>query len=234
MKKYNLLFLFVALLAFTALAAVSCQRGPANTDTGDTETPADTGDTTSDITDTTGDTSVLPPTSGLENPVGLRSLLLDEKNKADIAVKTLQSDTVLQLVSLKFINSLSSQTGLATNYYIYSAISNPSFYYMVNAPRNGESFKRFLMPVEDLDLPFDLMPIPMQYWKLSYAEALSEAETRGGDVFRAKHPTFEASAILARPAGQYLSWFITYRATDSSGDMLKVAVDANSGTVTVI
>jgi len=231
MKKYNLLFLFVALLAFTALSAVSCQRGVVNT-------PVDEEPTTQDITpipdDTTGDTSVLPPTSGLENPAGLRSLLLDEKNKADIAVKTLQSDTVLQLVSLKFINSLSSQIGLATNYYIYSAISNPSFYYMVNAPRNGESFKRFLMPVEDLDLPFDLMPIPMQYWKLSYAEALSEAETRGGDVFRAKHPTFEASAILARPAGQYLSWFITYRATDSSGDMLKVAVDANSGTVTVI
>lgn len=230
MKKYSLAFLFVGLLAFTLLTGISCRRSttPAN------NTETNTATNTATNTETTPTNETLPPSSGLENPTGVRSLLLDEKNKADAAVQTLQTDAKLQLVSLKFINSLSSQTGLATNYYIYSSVSNPSFYYMVNAPRNGESFKRFLMPVEDLDLPFDLMPIPMEYWKLTYADALSEAEKRGGDAFRVKHSTFEVSAILARPAGQHLSWFVTYRATDTSGDMLKVSVDANSGEVTVI
>ncbi len=232
MKKHSLLLLFVGLVVFTMLAGVSCQRGTSDETNNEATNNTDvTNNVTNDVTNTD---ETLPSNSGLENPTGLRSLLLDEKNKADIAVQTLQADTKLQLVSLKFINSLSSQVGLATNYYIYSSVSNPSFYYMVNAPRNGESFKRFLMPVEDLDLPFDLMPIPMEYWKLSYADSLSEAEKRGGDTFRAKHTTFEVSVILARPAGQHLSWFVTYRATDSSGDMLKVSVDANSGEVTVI
>lgn len=233
MKNFKLGFLLVGVLVFVSLAAVSCQRGPG---LDDTDTTNDTTNPTDDTTTPADDTTpvVTAPASGLADPSLVRQAVIAERLQADQAVQALQPDVVLQLVSTKFINSLSNQTGLATNYYIYSSSSNTDFYYLANVPRNGESTKRFLMPKSDLGLPFDLVNVPFDVWKLTYADALQLAEQRGGADFRARHATFEVSTILAKPAGDILSWFITYRATDSSADMLKVAVNANNGEVTVI
>lgn len=233
MKKFKLLFTFVLLLVFVALSAVSCQRGPG------LETPDSIDATPLPIDDTTdpidlGLPVLTPPPSGLADPASIRQSVIQERLRADQAVQALQADAILQLVSTKFINSLSSQTGLATNYYIYSSSSNTDFYYLVNVPRNGESMKRFLMPKEDLGLPFDLMNVPLEAWKLTYAEALQLAEQRGGADFRANHKTFTVSVILGKPAGDILSWFITYKSTDSQGAEFKVAVNANNGDATVI
>ncbi len=237
MKRSSLVLSLVGLTVFVMLAGLSCRRGPAADETNTA--------VNNEVTDNTvaNNTAVINPTdqttttvggSGLPDPASLRTSLTAETQNAEAAVKTLQPDTILQLVSIKFINSLSDQTGLSTNYYIYASATNPNFYYLVNMPRNGERLKRFLMPVEDLDLPFDLLPIPVKYWKLSYADALKATEQRGGSDFRTQHKTFEVSAILAIPAGQYLSWFVTYRATDGTGDTLKASVDANSGAVSLI
>jgi hypothetical protein len=232
MKNYKLLFVFVSVLIFVGLSAVSCQRGPGledpivNDDSNPIDDPTDPSDLNPPI--------LTPPSSGLPDPSLIRQQVINERFDADAAVQALQPDVILQLVSTKFINSLSSQTGLATNYYIYSSSSNTDFYYLANVPRNGESLKRFLMPKEDLDLPFDLVNVPLDAWKLTYADALQKAEERGGSDFRARHTTFEVSVILAKPAGDILSWFITYRATDSTADMLKIAVDANNGATIVI
>lgn len=229
MKNFKLVFVFTSVLVFVALSAVSCQRGPGLADTQDTTDQA-----TEETTDDSTSTSLTVPDSGLADPAVIRQSVIQERIQADQAVQALQPDVVLQLVSTKFINSLSNQTGLATNYYIYSSSSNTDFYYLANVPRNGESLKRFLMPKSDLDLPFDLVNVPFESWKLTYADALKLAEERGGADFRARHATFEVSVILAKPAGDILSWFITYRATDNTGDMLKVAVDANNGEATII
>lgn len=233
MKKYKLLFVFVSVLVFVTLSAVSCQRGPGLEDSNLIDaTPPPVDDTTDPID--LGLPVLTPPPSGLGEPSLLRQSIIQERIKADQAVQALQPDVILQLVSTKFINSLSSRTGLATNYYIYSSSSNTDFYYLANVPRNGESLKRFLMPKTDLDLPFDLVNVPLDVWKLTYADALQMAEQRGGADFRARHATFEVSVILAKPAGDILSWFITYRATDSTADMLKVAINANNGEAIVI
>nr|AQS30610.1 hypothetical protein [uncultured bacterium]AQS31135.1 hypothetical protein [uncultured bacterium] len=239
MGKSKTVLLLVGLFTVIALAGVSCSRGLQTTDNAVDNTLDNTVADNAVVDNTavinpTNQTTTTVSSSGLPDPASVKASLATETSGAETAVKTLQADAVLQLVSIKFINSLSDQTGLSTNYYIYASASNPNFYYLVNMPRNGEKLKRFLMPVEDLDLPFDLLQIPVKYWKLSYAEALQSVEQRGGSDFRAKHKTFEVSAILAIPAGQYLSWFVTYRATDGTGDVLKASVDANSGAVSLI
>ena len=239
MGRSKAILLLVGIFTTISLVGISCSRGPKADNTAVDNTITNTAIDNTAINNTavinpTDQTTTTVSGSGLPDPSRIKTSLAAETTNAESAVKTLQPDAILQLVSIKFINSLSDQTGLATNYYIYASASNPNFYYLVNMPRNGERLKRFLMPVEDLDLPFDLLPIPAKYWKLSYADALKAAEQRGGSDFRAKHKTFEVSAILAIPAGQYLSWFVTYRATDGTGDVLKASVDANSGAVSLI
>lgn len=232
-----------AVVTMLTLTAASCSRGA---DPDPTPDASQTGDQT-DPNATTGglDGLNLPPTgtagsgsvatnapfSGLQDPNVARQSMGKEVTDAIELIKGLKDDTVLQLVSMKFINSLSDQAGLATNYYIFSSPSDPRYYYLVNVPHNGERMKRFLMPREDLDLPFDLIPVQKTEWKLTYVDALRLAEAQGGSAFISAHPKFEVSAILARPAGQTLSWFIAYRATEGSGDIFQISVDASTGEV---
>ncbi len=230
MKKASIILLVVGgLIVLVGLTAAGCRRLPATNTV--TEQPTETPDNTVVTPNQTQQNTPPEPTtaSGLPDATAAKPLLDTELKRATDAIKQLKPDAVLKLVSMKFINSLSDQSGLATNYYIFSAASDPKFYYLVNAPRNGERIKRFIMPVEDLELPFDLVDLPFQFWKLSYVQALNISEQKGGLAFRTQHPKFEASAILAKPAGQYLSWFVTYRATDGSGAVLKVSVDAFTG-----
>lgn len=233
------LLAMVAVLA-VMLTAASCGRGPGLETT--EETPIETTENSGfDINTPSGPGGEqadvgTPPVVGLGLPdaVASKSVLDNELTRATEAIRAVQSDAVLKLVSMKFINSFSDQTGLSTNYYIFSSAENPQYYYLVNVPRNGEKLKRFIMPVEDLELPFELLNLPFQYWKLSYIEAIKAAETQGAKEFIAQHPKFELSAILAQPAGQYLNWFLTYRATDGSLASLKIAVDSFAGKASVV
>ena len=251
-SQYGLLLVAIAVLIVGAtLVVASCRSNNANppadnTNDTNTQTPQDTtgGNTTGGIDidlpgvdAPTGDQTV-PPVgggSGLPDAVAAKPLLDAELQEATDAMRQLQSDAVLKLVSMKFVNSFADMGGLITNYYIFSSPQNPQYYYLVNVPRNGEKLKRFIMPVEDLELPFDLLDLPFEFWKLSYVEAINLAEQKGGSTFRAQHANkFEVSTILAKPAGQYLSWFVTYRATDNTGATFKVSVDSFTGEATIV
>lgn len=240
------LFLLIAVVAAVGLTAAACGRGPGLT-TDDTNNQQQ--DNGSDVQTPNGlDVGVpdlgsggnpnlgVPPQSGLGLPdsVASQPILDAEVQRATESVVELQDDVVLKLVSMKFINSYSDQTGLSTNYYIFASPSNPQYYYLVNVPRNGDRIKRFIMPVDDLELQFDLLDLPFQFWSLSYIDAIKAAETVGAKEFVEQHPQFDLSLILAQPAGQYLNWFLTYRATDGSGAVLKVAVDSYGGTASIV
>jgi len=172
--------------------------------------------------------------SGLEDPEAAMSRLVEERNKATEFIRSLEAPAELVMISVKYINSLSNQIGLATNFYIYSSSGHPNFYYLVNVPRNGENMKRFIMPVEDLQLDYSVVPIPLDIWKINYAKAIQLVEEKGGADFRAQHQSFEVSAILAMPAGQFLSWYVSYKANDGTGATLRASVDAHSGQVTLV
>jgi len=236
--------LLLAVVVLVALSAASCKRGPGLNTTDNTATDTTQTQQGQDLANFNppslgGDqssTSGTVPVAGLGLPdaVASKTVLDAELSKATDAIKKIQADAVLKLVSMKFVNSFSDQTGLSTNYYIFSSPANPQYYYLVNVPRNGEAMKRFIMPVDDLALPFDLLDLPFQYWKLSYIEAIKAGESQGSKEFIAAHPKFDLSIILAKPAGQYLNWFLTYRATDGSGAVLKIAVDSLSGTASLV
>lgn len=175
------------------------------------------------------------PESGLADPTVIQAQLVRETQEATDFIHLIQPDAVLVLLSTKYINSLSNTFGLSTNYYIYSSPSEPDYYFLVNVPRNGlDPMKRFLMPVQDFELDFSVLPIPFEYWKINYAKALALAEAQGGGNFRSQYKTFDVSVILARPAGKHLNWFITYKATDGSGARLQVQVDSNTGEVQIV
>ncbi len=221
--------LVLGVVVLMTLTALSCRRNTEN-NTENTENNAVTNEANV-ITNNTVTNSFVDTSSGLPDPTATRPLLQEELKQATAKIKVLKNDVVLQLVSMKFVNSLSDATGLVTNYYIFVSPTDPRYYYMVNVPHNGEGVKRFLMPQEDMELPFSLIPVSYQFWKLSYVDALKLAEENGGSAFRAKHPKFEVSVILGKPTGQYLNWFITYRATDGTADVLQISVDAYDGKI---
>lgn len=216
------------------LSAASCQRRPI--DNADNSLDNGISNTTTDQNpDFTPYPGTSAPESGLADPTVIQAQLVRETKEATDFIRLIQPDAVLVLISSKYINSLSNTFGLSTNYYIYSSLSKPDYYFLVNVPRNNlDPMKRFLMPVQDFELDFSVLEIPAQYWNTNYARALQLAEAQGGASFRSAHKTFEVSAILARPAGKYLNWFITYKATDASGAKLQIQVDANSGEVKIV
>jgi hypothetical protein len=228
MKKHSNLvaILVLGVVVMMALTALSCRRGTSNTNNTANNTVDD-----NTIANNTIANTIVDQGSGLPDATATRPVLQEELKEATAKIKALKSDVVLQLVSMKFVNSLSDSSGLVTNYYIFVSPTDPRYYYMVNVPHNGEDIKRFLMPQEDMALPFSLIPVPFQYWKLSYVDAMNIAEDNGGAAFRAKHPKFEVSVILGKPTGQYLDWYVTYRATDGSADVLQVSIDAYDGKV---
>lgn len=240
--KYNkIVWIGLALVVVVVLSAASCQRRVPVSD------PVD--NTIDNTVDNNGDDSkpdyvpfpgTNPPASGLADPAVIFPQLLRETTAATERIHLLQSDAVLTMVSTKYINSLSNTFGLSTNYYIFTSPSEPNYYYLVNIPRDvpldptrPETMKRFIMPVQDFNLFFDLLPVPFDRWKVSYAGALEIAEATKGAEFRAQHKTFEVSAILAIPAGHQLNWYITYKATDVSGALLTMQVNAETGEVII-
>ena len=238
--KYNkIVWIGLALVVVVVLGAASCQRSA--------PTPDPIDNTIDNTVDDNVDNSAPdyvpfpgtnPPASGLADPTAILPQLLKETTVATERIHSLQSDAVLTMISTKYINSLSNTFGLSTNYYIFTSPTELSYYYLVNVPRDApldptrpETMKRFIMPIQDFNLFFDLLPIPFDRWKISYAKALELAEVAGGASFRSQHPTFEVSAILAIPAGHQLNWHITYKATDITGELLTMQVNAETGEV---
>lgn len=222
------------------LIGAGCQRRPItnNNTTDNTANNAVDNTVNNAINNTLNNTTTgggLVPDSGLPNPVLILESLKKETRDATDRIHTLKADAQLTIVSAKYINSLSDFYGLNTNWYIFTSASDIVNFYLVNMPRNGESLKRLIMPKLDFALDFDVVPIPLDKWQKSYADALQIVETNGGAAFRAQHKTFEVSVILAYPAGQpQLNWYVTYKATDGTAAYLKAQVNATTGNITIV
>lgn len=239
MKKHNKLSWIGLLLVLPLiLSAASCQRrvveDEPTTDNTDTEDSInDTSDSALDDLLPSDGSNATPSPSGLPDPDIINAEASVEVQIATDFIQLIQPDAVLTAIASKYRNSLSDQYGLLTNYYIFTSSSESGYYYLVNMPRDGLSKRvRFIMPIQDFGLDFDLLPVPFKWWNINYAKALQIAETQGGGaMFRIRHNSFDVSAILAIPVTEYLTWSITYKATDNSGDLLKIQIDANTGEI---
>lgn len=239
MKKQSIAWIGLSVVLMVVLAGAGCQRRPVdNTDNNVIDNTID-----NTISNEIGNTVVPPtntiPPSGLPtDPLAVLADLRQEFTDATDAIKSLvlcgeqKNDLVLTIVSSKFINTL-SDSGLDTNWFIYTSPSDVSNFYLVNMPRprGTGAYKRIIMPKTDFDFDFDVLAIPLEQWKKSYVDALVKAEELGGGKFRSEHKTLEVSTILAYPAAgnQQLSWSVTYKATDGTAALLKVQVNAMSG-----
>lgn len=243
-KSKKIIWIGLVVLLTLILMGAGCQRRVINNDIVDNTVVDNTVDNTvgNDINNNTPPTNVIPPESGAPDPASVLASLKQETANATTQIKTLviggqpKTDLQLTIVSSKFINTLAN-TGLDTNWYIYTTPSDPANFYLINMPRNGSPAKRIIMPKTDFNFDFDVLPIPMDQWKKSYADALVAAEQRGGATFRSQHKTFEVSIILAYPAAgqqQQLSWSVAYKATDASGASFKVQVNAATGDAVVV
>jgi len=221
--------IFLALLVATSLVLSGCQRRPVAPSSVEPQQQEEQGEGSEP-----GETA-LAPASGLpQNPGSITAALKAETERATNLIRELRNDLELVIVAMTFENSFSDLKGLSTNYYIFSTPNDPRFYYMVNVSRDGSRPKRFLMPKEDFEFDFSVIAIPLDQWKINYAQALQAAEQQGGERFRTQYPNFKATATLAIPVTQKLAWYITYRALDGSGATFKVTVDAASGTALVL
>ncbi|HAR54991.1 TPA: hypothetical protein DCR79_01750 [Patescibacteria group bacterium] len=247
MKKHNIAWIGLSLVLMIVLVGAGCQRRPAD----DTDNTANTvvnnttdNSTVNNISNTvTPPTNTIPPSGLPTDPLAILTDLKQEFKDANEAISSLviygeqKTDLVLTIVSSKFINTL-SDSGLDTNWFIYTSPSDVSNFYLVNMPRPRATkpYKRIIMPKTDFAFDFDVLAIPLEQWKKSYVDALVKAEELGGAKFRSEHKTFEVSTILAYPAAgnQQLSWSVTYKATDGTAALLKVQVNATSGEGVVV
>jgi uncharacterized protein YceK len=231
---------FIALLAVSGVVLSGCGRVAQNTDnTTDTTNNTVDNSTTNQVSDSTTNTTTNNTTTnsviGLPTVTqALKSKLIQETQLASEQIKKLQPTAQLVLVSMKFTNSFSDISGLTNNFYIYKSSADPNYYYLVDSPRDGTKPRRFLTPTEDFEFELNLMPIPLEYWKLTYVDAINKAEAIGGAEFRTKNPNWEVTEVLGLPAGQSkLAWTVSYRALTGS-NLLKVYVDANTGDARIV
>jgi len=222
--------ILLTLVLTTALILSGCRR-PVAPSSSSNEQGAEETTSQAEEKETTGTV----PASGLpQNLAGITETLKTETQRANSLIQELRGDLELVIVAMTFEDSFSDLNNLTTNYYIFSTPNDPSFYYMVNMPRDGTAPKRFLMPKADFDFDFSVIAIPLDQWKINYAQAVQAVEKEGGENFRSQHSHFKTTVTLAIPVTQKLAWYITYRALDGSGATFKATVDANAGTVVVL
>lgn len=244
MKKQSIAWVGLSLVLMLVLVGAGCQRRSAdNTDNAVSDNTIDNSVGNEIANTVIPPASTIPPSGLPTDPLSVLIALKQEFKDASDAISSLvicgeqKTDLSLTIVSSKFINTL-SDTGLDTNWFIYTSPSDVSNFYLVNMPRPAgtQSYKRIIMPKTDFDFEFDVLAIPLEQWKKSYVDALVKAEELGGAKFRSEHKTFEVSTILAYPASgnQQLSWSVTYKATDGTAALLKVQVNATSGEGVVV
>jgi|GEM_PF-3874895 len=136
----------------------------------------------------------------------------------EIVASDWHKNSKLYGVVVDYKDSLSPAAAKDT--YIYKATESKPFpfnkYYwtitMNQVGQNGGQWNRLIYPIEDYFLGPNLEEIPLQYWKLSFLEAIAIAEKNGGQDFRTKNKNYNLKAILSNLPGKDLTWRVSYKA----------------------
>lgn len=147
------------------------------------------------------------------DPATLAASLKANRDLADEKVKAWQADAELYHVSAKLPPNIA--LGQATEVYSYGSKNDVYNWWTLNwSGKSGKSV-RALIPKEDY-LGSELKPIPRQFWKLDYIEAIQLADAAGGADYRARNGDSQIAASLAvgEPKG-YLWWTVEYQSSTS-------------------
>lgn len=160
---------------------------------------------------------------------------LDQVGKKSKEITTLatnlakkwQSDAKLVLISTNYFSSL-ADVGVVDKF-LFSSDLKSDMYWSIDISRDDiNKYTRTLIYRDDYVLKAGVLPIPMKYWRINYAQSLEIADKLGGAEYRQKYPNYQVSQILSLSGGKNLAWYIVYSTTDNN-DLLSVIVDASSG-----
>ncbi len=143
---------------------------------------------------------------------------LDAAFTADFAlakqkVEAWQTNAELSYLSIKLPANLALDA--ATEVFVYGSANDAYNWWTFNISQNTAKAVRAIIPKEDY-LGTIVQPIPMQFWKINYVQALQLAEVNGGADWRLTHP--DATVTINLAVGQpknYLWWSVEYESTTS-------------------
>lgn len=145
-------------------------------------------------------------------PEELAENLAATRQLAEEKVKAWQADAVLYHLSVTLPADLAA--GQATEVYTFGSKGDAyNWWTITSSGKTGKSV-RAIIPKEDY-LGTELKPIPTQFWKINYIEALQLAQAAGGGEYLASYP--DARINLGLSVSQpkdYLWWSVEYQASD--------------------
>lgn len=162
----------------------------------------------------------------INDPQALLSRAKESSTKAGGLATKWQADAKLILISSNYLASYDDKGVI--DQYIYSSDGQKDLLFAVNIPREDHSkFNRMLIYKEDVPLSSKVMPLPLKYWKVSYAQAIEKADAMGGYAFRQDNPNFQMSQTLSLVSGRNMAWTMIYKSANAKD--FEVVIDANSG-----
>lgn len=144
------------------------------------------------------------------DPVTVDESIQINRNVAAEKVKSWHEQASLYHFSVKVPANL--EVGKATEVYTYGSLDDAYNWWTMNFSGKSGKSVRAMIPKEDY-LGTDIQPIPEQFWKINYVQALQVADVSGGADYRKQYPAAEIVISLAvGEPKQYLWWVVEYNA----------------------
>lgn len=196
-------------------------------DDGQTDTTDMTTNNTNGGTDNNQTTdTVMPGAYKINDPQAILSRAKESFSKANGLATKWQTDAKLILISTNYIGDYEDKGVI--DQYIFISDNQKDMLFAVNVPRDDHSkFNRMLIFKEDVPLSSKVKPLPLQYWKINYAQALEKADAMGGYSYRRDHPNFQMSQTLSLVENRNMAWTMIYKSQD--GKDFEVVLDSSSG-----
>lgn len=141
-----------------------------------------------------------------------------------------RDDSVLIAKLIRYKGSI--KTALGSNTYVFLSPSMAEYYWTIEIDQDknteGDSnYRRAIYYKEDYFLDPATVAVPLKYMKLSYLDALKEADKAGGDKIRSMGKSYDANILLSALKDRYLSWKVEYVIDNEAA--FSYEIDANSG-----
>lgn len=137
-----------------------------------------------------------------------------------------QTEVDLMLVSVVFNRGL-SDVGVYDRF-LFSSDLDTDLYFIIDILRDDPSvFTRTLVYRNDYNIKSDVLPIPVQYWKMSVEKTLEQVDSQGGAQFRADNSAYQVDMMLSLAGGRNLAWYVVYSAPGVTP--FEKIIDANYG-----
>ena len=136
-----------------------------------------------------------------------------ERNFAFQKAKEWRDDVTFIAVTAHYDKNIDPIQG--KNTYVFFSPSLGDFYWTITIDQEKNSrgendFERVIYYRDDYILPAIVIALPIQYWKLSYVDALKKADELGGRDVRRVYSEYEVNAILSAQEDRYLTWDVEY------------------------